>query len=248
MRIRFVSLVVLGLVLATGWTVVHARSKPAPAIPNWQCEVTLRDAPGDMILSDTPAGAAPRAYIDGVDGVLCQILIKTARTTTGSGSGFDSRSPRYMLFPGQSNSTGSYITFLNRFSFEVKTIADVPWTGAPYVDVMPFRAWVADAQFQGGAAKFRGDSNFTGGDDLLGTSSVFVEPLDPCSWRVTSYTTEDTSAIALTSGERPGTQTDPTRVMQLSDQKGKNLIILGSFPMPFGAEVKVFGNKAGCGG
>jgi len=223
-------------------------ARPTPPDPDWKCRIVLRDAAGDTIKSD---GAG--AYVHGAAGVTCKI-VRTEGAAHYNWLYFQigGNSARFMLFPGQTYGAASYTTIVNRApgTFEVKGLANVPWTGVAYTDVMPFRTTVSSPQLSKGVGQFDGDSNVAGGYyPSDGTSSVFVEPLDQCAWRVTSYTTEDTSALSLASGERPGTQTSPTRVMRLIEggtpTSGK-ATVRGDFPMPFAATITIVGNNPGC--
>ena len=155
------------------------------------------------------------------------------------------------MFGGQSTGSASYLSFANKGTFEVKGLADVAWTGTPYTDVRPFRGLVSSSQFARGAGEFNGHSNFPGGPNIpegapfVGTSSVFVQVLSACSWQIASYTTEDTSQTALSSGERAGTITSPTRVMRLTEGAYPKVTVRGDFPMAFGATVTII-RLAGC--
>ena len=188
-----------------------AAGKPAPPSSNWRCQIVFRDAAEDKIKSD---GAT---YIDGVGGVQCNVLI-----AAGAAHGRwlymnitnTRRSPssRYIRFVGQSFEAASYATFNNHEdgSFEVKGLAKVEWNPADLArrDVMPLRAIIRNSQFAGGYAGLDADSNFTGGEPLYSTSSVFVQPIDACSWTITPYTTEEPSLLISSFGERDGTRLD----------------------------------------
>ena len=203
MRPSPVTLSTIALLVAATWAGPRAHAaKPGPILDpeDWACSIQLRDAPGDTITSDGGG-----AYVHGTGGVTCRI--DRTRHYNWLYVQIAASSARFMLFPGQAAASGSYVTFQNRApgTFEVKGLADVAWTGVAYADVMPFRALAASSQFAKGIGLVDGDSNFTGASASSGTSSVFVEPLDACSWRITSYTVEDTSALMVTSGERAGT-------------------------------------------
>ncbi len=244
---------ILGAVPATSWS-----QKPDPT-PNWRCQIVFRDAAGDAIRSDTAPGNAawPKPYKDGQDGVTCYVvdaeggahhrwlymIIESTRRKPSS---------RFIQFVGQtypqvSGGTASYGTFANQNggSFEVKGLAHVEWSplDPTYRDVMPFRALLSDPQFTSGA-RVDGDSNFTGGVPSDTTSSVFVQPLDACSWQITSYTTQEPILFIGEFGERPSTRTNP-RVMRIWEGT-KNPTVRGDFPMPFQATITIIGNKAGC--
>lgn len=238
-----------------GW----AGQKPDPT-PNWRCQIVFRDAAGDAIKSDTTPGSSswPKPYRDGVDGVTCYVvndghhdrwlymIIEGSRR---------SPSPRFLQFIGQeypqeAGGNASYSTFRNGStgSFEVKGLANVEWNPADPTrrDVMPFRALLSDTQFPYGA-RMDGDSNTVGSYGFEPTSSVFVQPLDECSWQVTSYTTEEPELFIGAFGERLYTRTSP-RVMRITKNTGKNLpqVVVGDFPMAFQATISIIGNKPGC--
>lgn len=233
-----------------------ARQKPAPST-NWRCQVVFRDAALDAIKSDTAPGSTswPRPYRDGADGVTCHIIV-------AEGGSHDrwlwlkvvpprrSANPRFIQFVGQtypqlSGGTASYTTFANgeEGTFEVKGLATIEWNpNAPTRDVMPFRAYLRHPQFAFGLATLNGDSNFTGGIPSDTTSSVFVQPLDACSWQVTSAPEEPFFEGVF--GERTSTRTNP-RVMRIVEGN-KSGTVRGEFPMPFQVTVSIIGNKAGC--
>jgi hypothetical protein len=214
-----------------------AAGKPDPT-PDWRCRVTLRDAGLDTVKSD---GAG--AYVDGAGGVTCYIVNEPGAThdrwlflsITGT-----KRTPptRFMQYVGQAFEGRSYPSFRNHGTFEVKGLAKVPWTSpASARDVMPFRSYLRhpDLPFADGLGTFNGDSNIIGTFGYDGTSSVFVQPIDACSWQVTSYTTEEPDPFVGVSGERM-TRTTP-RTMRL-EEGGQS----GDFPMAFQATV----TKLGC--
>lgn len=209
---------------------------PAPGV----CQVTLRDAPGDVILSDGGG-----TYVNGVDGFGCNV--NSDPTTVHYGwlemsfpGSKNQPSKRFIRYPGQAldaDGRTGYSGFDSRGGFEVKGMALITWNGNPYYyDVAPLRATVEIGQFFG-------DSNFTGGDSG-GSSSVFVRPLDDgCTW----YVWSDPNAGALPPGflgDSAGTRYNP-RVIWLRKQKGVNWITLGYYAMPFAATVKIIG-KSGC--
>lgn len=234
--------VLAGGLLTTG---VLEAAKPTPP-PRWPCQITFRDAAGDVIKSDTPTGSAswPKPYVDGVDGVTCGI-------SQAAGTGeyewltlvFDSRSPRYLNYVGQQFEGSSYTSFTNRDYFQVKQMATVSWDPAnpTAFDMRPFRAFAADSQFAKGEGRFQGDSDFTG-NVPGGTSSVFVQPLDACSWQV--WFDPSAPLVATATGEWADTRVNP-RVMQVSESTGYK-VTRGYFPMPFSVVVKVISGKPGC--
>ena len=230
-------------VLAGGFftTGLFGASKPAPA--RWPCQITFRDAAGDVIKSDTATGSAswPRPYVDGVDGVTCGISHDTNAPGTYNWLNvvFDSQSPRYLNYIGQQFEGSSYTSFVDRNYFQVKQLGTVVWdaNNPSAMDARPFRSYAPDRQFLKSSARFQGDSDF--GNVPGGTSSVFVQPLDPCSWQVWL----DPSA-ALLADEFSDTRVNP-RVMQVSEGTSYSTT-RGYFPMPFSAVVKVISGKAGC--
>lgn len=227
-----------------GMSAALSASKPAPAIdPDWKCSLQLRDAPGDAITSD---GGGP--YVHGAAGVECKIVRGRESHYNWLYVVLAGTSPRSMMFPAQTNGSASYLAFANKGTFEVKALADVAWTGTPYTDVRPFRGLVGGSQFSRGRGQFDGHSNLPGGVNMpdgavsVGTSSVFVEVLDACAWRIASHT----SGVSLTSGERPETVTSPTRFMRLFEGAYPKVTARGDFPMQFGATVQIIGNRADC--
>jgi hypothetical protein len=109
---------------------------------------------------------------------------------------------------------------------------------------MPFRLQIGASAFQNSFGRINGDSNFTGGEGSDTTSSVFVQPLDACSWQITSYTNEEPFLFTGVFGERSSTRTMP-RVMRI-EQGLPHSSVIGEFPMPFQATITVLGNKPGC--
>jgi hypothetical protein len=237
-----------------------AAQKPSTD-PNWRCQVVLRDAAGDAIRSDTTPGSAswPKPYRDGVEGVTCYIidapgashdrwLYMTIESTRRRPSS------RFVQFVGQvypqiAGGTATYESFTNQNggSFEVKGLAMLEWNPLDPArrDVMPFRAYLGSAQFLGGRGRLDADSNFTGGIPSDTTSSVFVQPLDACSWQITSYTTEEPELFDGQYGERATTRTAP-RVMRIWEFRGSTPVVRGEFPMAFQATISIIGNKPGC--
>jgi len=251
-------------VLMVSATAVRSAGQKPDSTPDWRCQIVFRDAAGDAIKSDTTPGSAawPKPYRDGVDGVGCIVINEEGvahhqflhLTITGTRR---KPSPRFIQFVGQSHvqpsgSTATYSTFGlgDQGTFEVKKLAAVEWNPADPTrrDVMPFRAYFWDSQFPDGYARLDGDSNFTG--DITGninwdtTSSVFVQPLNACSWQITSYTSEELFLFDGEFGERTSTRTDP-RVMRMTEGIKKPRV-RGDFPMPFQATISIIGNKAGC--
>src|SRR4029077_14373912 len=139
---------------------------------------------------------------------------------------------RVVRYIGQSNDAGqSYESFDNNGTFEVVGLAKVGWNPADPTarDVMPFRAYLRrtysvqplpDLPFVDGLATVYGDSNLNGSSTVGAadpTSSVFVQPIDQCSWQVTSYTTEEPGLLYTSSPrEQADTQTNP-RVMRITE-------------------------------
>ena len=101
-----------------------------------------------------------------------------------------------------------------------------------------------------GLATVAGDSDLSGSFTVADpTSSVFVQPIDQCSWQVTSYTTEEPALLYTSSSrEQADTQTSP-RVMRITEgafDMVHQASLRGDFPMPFGATVTIIANKPGC--
>ncbi len=268
MTMRTAAVALTAAVVLCGASESWAGQKPEPT-PNWRCQIVFRDAAGDAIKSDTTPGSTawPRPYRDGVDGVTCYIV-------TGEGGAHykwlymiiesprRSPSPRFIQFVGQthlqlSGGTASYSTFANQVggSFEVKGLAKVEWDplNPTRRDVLPFRALLRSPQFLDGLAQMDGDSNFdgaitgitgTGNINVDTTSSMFVEPLDACSWQITSYTTEEQFPFSGVFGERSSTRTNP-RVMRIAEGT-RTPRVRGMFPMPFQATISIISNKPGC--
>jgi hypothetical protein len=239
----------LTLVFAALVMGLAAAAKPDPT-PNWRCRVTFRDAAQDKIRSD---GAG--SYVDGAGGVTCYIIDEVGtvqdRWLFMSITSSRNRAPaRYLRYIGQTVGGTSYPDFRNHGTFEVKGLGKVSWSpnGPSARDVMPFRAYLRHPElpFADGLGVFDGDSNIVGTFGFDGTSSVFVQPIDPCSWQVTSFTTEEPGQFAGVFGERV-TATTP-RVLRLHEggKFPEAPVLRGDFPMAFEATVTVTANKPGC--
>ena len=225
-----------------------ARQKADPT-PDLRCRVVFRDAGGDKIQSDLGG-----TYTDGVGGVTCYVVNEPGATHDRwlfmSITGTRRTAPtRFVQFRGQTFEGASYSDFANHGTFEVKGLASIAWNPAPPTsrDVMPFRAYLRHPElpFAQGLGTVNGDSNFTGGDPSYPTSSVFVQPIDACSWQITSYTTEEPNLFVSSFGERAGTRTTP-RVMRISEGSNKQAGTVGDFPMPFQATVTITSNTGNC--
>jgi hypothetical protein len=225
-------------------TAVPEGAKPAPAT-NWRCAVTIDNTAGDTITSDNGA-----AYVDGEGGVTCSVVGDSSSSHYGwLYLAFSPSGPRYLSFPGQlsgENGAPGYSAFTSlgkgrsKTTFEVKELARA--TLAAPVDVLPFRSYAFSPQFTQGSARFRGDSNFTGGDDLAGTSSVFVSVHgDGCGWDV--WANPDAALMTTLLGEKPATRLSP-RVMELGE--GSWHSVRGYYRMQFFAAVRVIAGKNGC--
>jgi hypothetical protein len=230
---------------------VVAQKKPKPPEPeSWPCQLTLRDAvdasgnPVDAINSDGQG-----TYVHGEDGgrVSCRIVHAPGTAHDGWLASFiDATSVRYMNFPGQSAHTSytrsGYNTFENRGSFEVKFIRDATIVGQTYLKA--FRAYVSGPQFTS-QARLMGDSfALAPADrfaiDLRGTSSLFVVPLDDCTWQVTSNPT-----YPITAGEGASL---PRQIGLIEYAKGNTgYYRAADFVLSFSATVRVIGVKPGCG-
>ena len=253
----------IGIILLVLSTTTSSGQKPDPT-PDWRCQVVFRDAAGDAIKSDTTPGSAgwPKPYRDGVDGVRCTVMNEPGVAhhqwlALSIDSTRRNPSPRVIRYIGQSfqqlsGATASYASFVNQESgtFEVKRLAAVEWnpTDPTRRDVMPFRAYLWSSEFLDGYGRLDGDSNYlgpvTGNVNYDTTSSVFVQPLDACSWQITSYTNEEPFHLDGEFGERTSTRTSP-RVMRLGEGIKKPRV-RGDFPMPFQATISIIGNKPGC--
>jgi hypothetical protein len=237
------------VVLATCLLDVALQAAKPDTTPDWRCRVTFRDAASDAIRSD---GAG--TYVDGVGGVTCYIVNAPGTTHDRwlfmSITGTKRLPPsRYVWFPGQTFEGNSYPAFANHGTFEVFALGTVSWNpDAPGArDLKPFRAYLRHPQlpFEDGYGTVSGNSNLVGSTAVEPTSSVFVQPLDPCSWQVTSYTTEQPLWDEL---EVPTTRTAP-RVMRLAEGNDNLILdqsIRGHFPLAFQATVVVVANKPGC--
>lgn len=205
--------------------------------PPGACQVTLRDAAGDVIRSDNG-----QPYVNGVGGVVCTVDQDPTSVHYGwlNVQFSSTRSQRSILYLGQAadaDGRAGYSGFNSRGTFEVKGMAKIQWNGiADYYDIAPFRANVEIGQFSG-------DSNFTGASTSTGSSSVFVKPhSDGCTWDVWSDPTAGPFASSL--GESTPTRYTP-RVIELRQQQGPQWITKGYYAMPFGATVKLIA-KPGC--
>jgi hypothetical protein len=211
-------------------------AKPATTSDNWTCAVTFADRSGDMIRSD-----GRNAYTNGVDRVTCEIY------PTGSGglSGNlhfqpQTRSQRRIRIEGQPGYTAADTAQPDYF--EVGRLRSAQVVGATYL--RPFRVTKGAASMI-----FRGDS-FASGTSYDGSSSVFVTPLDACSWEVefnpdAALVTVDASGIIVSAGSTSEGATLP-RVLALNQLDRTTTTFLGYFSMPFKARLDIIGNKAGC--
>ncbi len=246
------------LVILGGTAGLWAGGKPDPT-PDWRCKITLHDASLDTIKSDDGG-----AYVDGVGGVTCKVINEPGATQDRwlfmsiTGTRHDPVT-RFIRYIGQTNAAGAtYQSFANHGTFEVLGLGKVGWNpnGPTPRDVMPFRAYLRrtyslpqlpDLPFVDGLATVDGDSNLSGSfkfgaDDP--TSSVFVHPVDQCSWDVTSDPMEDVDY----SREQADTHFSP-RVMRMTEgafDLVHHATLRGDFPMPFGATVTIVANKPGC--
>ena len=235
---RRVGLLALGLVVAAA---APEGAKPAPS-SDWRCAVTVGNTAGDTIVSDTGA-----AYVDGAGGVACLIVQASGAHNGWLYLAFSPSGPRFLSFPGQlhgADDAPGYSAFTSlgkgrsKTTFEVKELAKASIAA---VDVLPFRAYVFSSQFTQGSARFRGDSNFTGGDDLTGTSSVFVSAhADGCGWDV--WANPGAALVTTSLGEKAATRVP--RVMELGE--GAWHTVRGYYRMQFFAAVRVIGGKPGC--
>lgn len=244
-------LLLTGVILSlagTGTLDAQKKKKPGTEPQNWPCQITLRDAvdtlgnPVDGISSDGRG-----TYVNGEDGgrVRCNVLQAPNSGHDGWLEVFiDAGSIRYMNLPAQQAQTAytktGYTTFENRGSFEVKDIRDANVAGQTYLQ--PFRAYVNNAQFSKQARlvgdSFAPDPVDRWSTDSRGTSSVFVVPIDDCTWQVTSNPTSP-----ITEGERA----DFPRVLRLTEaQKNGVPYRAADFVLAFSATVRILGVKPGC--
>jgi hypothetical protein len=145
---------------------------PQPAVVNWRCDVVMRDAEGDAILSD---GAG--TYVDGSDGFICGMSpLESAQVgNPASGSGtfyFDdrSRSPRTFVIaarPGVWSETESRGLQVRVFSLVDMAIG----VSQPRAMNMPSSA--IGAMF----------ADNLGGSDMV-TDLVTVTRRDACTWEI----------------------------------------------------------------
>lgn len=241
-----------GLVLSlAGANALEAQKKGGPGTEpqHWPCQITLRDAvdalgnPVDGILSDGRG-----TYVNGEDGGLVRCNVVQAPNSGHDGwleVFIEGTSVRHMRFPAQQAQTAyrkaGYSAFENRGSFEVKFIRDANLVGQTYL--RPFRAYVNDRQFSK-QARLTGDSFAPDpidrwSADFRGTSSVFVVPIDDCTWQVTSNPT-----YPITEGERANFP----RVLRLTEaEKNGAPYASADFVMSFSATVRIIGVKPGCG-
>ena len=237
--------------MVIGASPLVAQKKPKPPEPqSWPCQLTLRDAvdasgnPVDAINSDGQG-----SYVHGQDGgrVTCTIVDAPGTAHNGWLSSFiDATSVRYMNFPGQSAYTAytrsGYSAFENRGSFEVKFIKDATIVGQTYLKA--FRAYVFGPQFSY-QARLMGDSFAPApadrhAIDLRGTSSLFVVPLDDCTWQVTSNPT-----YSITAGEGASFPRQTSLIEYANGKTG--YYRAADFVLSFSATVRVIGVKPGCG-
>lgn len=221
-------------------TAVPEGAKPAPS-SDWRCAVTVANTAGDTLVNDSGP-----AYVDGVGGVTCRIVQEAGAHNGWLYLAFSPSGPRYLSFPGQfqgADGAPGYSAFTSlgkgrsKTTFEVKELAKASIAA---VDVLPFRAYVFSPQFTQGSARFRGDSNFSGGDDLAGTSSVFVSAhADGCGWDV--WANPDAALVTTSLGEKAATRVP--RVMELGE--GSWDAVRGYYRMQFFASVRVIGGKPG---
>jgi hypothetical protein len=240
------------ITLATAATPAPAAGPKSDPNPDWRCQIVFRDAAFDAIQSD---GAT---YRDGEDDVSCVIINEPGTVRDGWLHMKPTRShrqpgPRSLNFIGQtylqpSGTTASYPSFVSHGILEVLELGKIVWDpdDPTFRDVLWFRSYLRHRQlpFADGIADLNGDSSYAGNIDFDSTSSVFVQALDPCSWQVTSYTTEEPNLFVSARGERASTRTAP-RVMRLIEGS-RTQTVRGDFPMAFQFTVKVIGNKPGC--
>lgn len=244
-RLLLLNAATLVLAAVCGPTVTAGKPVPPPA--PWPCQVTLRDAGGDVIISD---GKGP--YVNGQGGVSCTITADPNATKYGWLYLYfprPTKSTRAVLYLGQTRDADGgpgYNGFASRGSFEVKGLTQTAYNpGNPdFIDIRPFRANQSDRQFASGTGQFSGDSNFTGEQWSTGSSSVFVKPgADGCTWDF--WFDPNAGPFSSTLGDSAPTRYAP-RVIQLKEGTGYAQT-RGYYAMPFGATVRIINvPKLGC--
>jgi hypothetical protein len=231
-----------------------AQKKPGGGGPStepahWPCQLTFRDAvdttgaPVDAIYSDGLG-----TYIHGQDGNRVRCEIVQAPNSAHDGwlhFTIDAASARYMNFAAReayvAYTRSGFDAFQNRGTFDVKYIRDATIVGATYLRA--YRSYMNDPQFTAGT-RLAGDS-FAGkpadkfSPDFRGTSSLFVIPLDECTWQVTSN--PDHPLL-------PGEGATLPRVLRVIEQRGSSTWASADVVSAFSATVRVIGVKPGCGG
>ena len=227
---------VIGSIAPTGH--LQAAKKPAPSSSDWGCAATFFDRQGDVIRSDGGG-----AYVNGVSRVECSIYMSGAKTGNLHLQP-DSRGPRRIHLEGQSYGSVDYTSDDTAAPdyFEVGNLVSALATGGTYL--RPFRVT------KGGATNvFRGDS-FASGTLYDSSSSVFVTPLDACSWNVEFRPGEPLVTVDADGRTEPSsTWTDPRELAlySLTTSRGKAVqTLLGYVPMPFRVRIDVIANKPGC--
>jgi hypothetical protein len=217
---------------------LEAAKKPAPSSSDWGCAATFYDRQGDVIRSDGGG-----AYVNGVSRVECSVYASGAKTGNLHLQP-DSRSSRRIHLEGQTYGSveyGSEDTAAPDY-FEVGDLASAVTVGGTYL--RPFRVTKGSA-----TNVFRGDS-FASGTLYDSSSSVFVTPIDACSWDVEFKPDEPLVTVDADGRAEPtSTWTDPRllALYSLTTSRGKAVqTLLGYVPMPFGVRIDVIANKPGC--
>lgn len=146
------------------------KPSPQPTVVNWRCDVVMRDAEGDAILSDGGG-----SYIDGVGGFICAMSplesAQSGNPAPGSGSFYlDRRATRSFLVPARPDVWESAIDKglqVRVFSL-VDMALDTPQTRAMAIPTSVIGAMYADD---------------LGGSDAV-TDLVTVTRTDACTWEI----------------------------------------------------------------
>lgn len=246
-RLRSSVVFLIGMCVTAALPAAAQKKPPKPEPEYWPCQLTLRDAVDQTgNLTDAIASDGQGSYVHGQDGgrVGCRIPIAPGTALDGwLTMWIDATSARYMNYPAQVAAAAytrqGYAAFQNRGTFDVKSIRDASIIGQTYL--MPFRSYVYSSGFN---ARLMGDSFAPAPADrfaldLRGTSSVFVVPIDNCTWQITS------DPVAPLSGGEGATS--PRVLRSIESGKGGTWTGTADFTLPFSATVRVIGVKQGCG-
>lgn len=218
-----------------------------PNTVEWYCAITFRDAAGDLLKSDGGG-----VYVNGVDGVTCRIgglsdLWSSGRLYLQVGSWKTNVTPRRKVhLVGQSSGSVSYgdTDIWAPNYLEVWRLRTATSTSVSYL--RPFRV-SKDAA----TVVIRGDSFPTDpqyGPLYASSSSVFVTPLNACSWNVEFRPSATVPASDPDLGPEAGVQAPRVLayITGVSSPKTGGPFLAGYVPLPFQARIDVIGNKPGC--